>query len=116
MSLPLATLDRLTIVYRKWVETKLVRGEDKWEKAAKDIVGVASDSWIELEKLLKLGAINAAIWQRQDHARLLQKEWLVTGSGELAKAAGLLLFELTKLNDWRAEIVGEEKFKGKEQV
>lgn len=111
MSLPLATLDRLTIVYRKWVEARLIGEEraEKWEKEVGRLMGATSDEAVSMKQVLKLGAINAAIWQRQDRLRALSVETQSTATeGKVAQCA----YALLKLNDWRAEVMGEEKFKG----
>ena len=108
MSIGARELDRLTIIYRKWVEGRLVGQEAKWLEEAKALLAVASDETIELERVLKLGALNAAIWQRIDETRALKLE----GGTRGRERAGVLSFDLLKLNDWRAEIVGEGKFKG----
>ena len=97
----LKDLDRATIVARKLVEAK-VRGEneEKWKAESTPIV---QPVW----EACYLSAINAAIWQRQDQIRDLQAE----PTKYAHEQAGGLAFDLLKLNDWRAEIIGEEKFK-----
>jgi len=112
MSLPASTLDRLTIVYRKWVEEMLRSGEEenKWWKEAKALLGVASDELVALELVLKLGALNAAIWERQDALRALYMRGEQNDRDTFRASASALAFDLLKLNDWRAALVGEEKF------
>lgn len=52
----------------------------------------------------QLAAINAHLWNREDEARTLRSEGKNTA---VIHRAGELLFEITQLNDQRAELVQE---------
>lgn len=87
-------LDRMGIAERKLVEAALRDPE-----ASPSLRGDEP----EITLALRLAAINAAIWERENRVRR-------TVTTDLA-GIGRLTLEIMRLNDWRAEIVGEEKFR-----
>ena len=92
-------LDRLGIDERKFVERAL-----RNPTASPSLNGAES----EITLALRLAAVNAAIWERENRIRAIR-------DGERAydqlAFAGTIALEITRLNDWRAEIIGEEKIR-----
>jgi hypothetical protein len=98
-------LDRFGIEERKLVEGCLRRGID----LKNDDIDAAVES---LTFALRLAAINAAIWERENRIRALEREGERGDTETFCKAVVTLAFEITRLNDWRSELIGEEKIHG----
>lgn len=98
----LAEVDRLSILFRKYVEAEIRHAVERQEALMRKVGSIDSQD----EDKFKLAAINAAIWQRNDLLRELAKE---EGHTKY-EMAGKLAFELLTLNDWRSKIIGEIKF------
>jgi hypothetical protein len=104
-----ALLDRLTILSRKIVELDLV-GETttaaNLREEARELADHLLQSNQDLLRTVQLGALNGALWERENQLRVLREE----GSSDLnLREAGILAFQLAKLNDWRAAAIGEKK-------
>ena len=86
-------MDRLSIGERKLVERCLQTGTKPNLDVGPEII-----------LALRLAAINAAIWERENRLRRLRDD-----AGSHPQDAGFVAFETTRLNDWRSAIIGEKK-------
>jgi hypothetical protein len=86
-------IDRETIATRRDIERALLT-----EISSPRVTG-------ELPLAFALAAINAAIWERENLMRRLAKV------PDALMEIGQLAVETHRLNDWRAELLGEEKIR-----
>lgn len=93
-------LDRLGIDERRLMEQALRDGvrDDPPEEG-------------EVYLALRLAAINAGIWERENRIRELKRRGDGNDTETFCKTVARLCFETLQLNDWRAEIIGEEKLR-----
>ena len=96
-------LDRLSILARKIVE-----GRDDLIPEYDGLINkVSLDGHKKLGNVLKMSAINAAIWQREDEIRRLKNQ---TASGVAENdwhTLGRVAVQIQELNDKRAALIAE---------
>lgn len=66
----------------------------------------ARASQVDLEAVLALAAVNAALWHAEDDLRALRGADISSGTGVALRVCGIA-FRIQELNDQRAGLVGE---------
>lgn len=101
-------LDRLGILERKILEGGMQHHVDEAEKLVAMLEGRVSNA-ARVKLVLKLAAVNAALWQREEELRGYRR---VGGGDGLAEVVCTVAFRIQELNDARAEVIRELNLAG----